>query len=100
MSEPRDSYTDVVRMTQSNLSDTSFGLAVSKIKGETVDLVQKTHRQVFRFRDCHFPFSTVPVPQDVQLVKAEIAKLGERGTTLKSECFLKCYRSIVVEIVA
>ena len=75
MSEPRDSYTDIVRMTQSNLSDTSFSLAVSKIKGETVDLVQKTHRHVFRFRDCHFPFSTVPVPHGIHLLKAEITNI-------------------------
>ena len=45
MSEPRQSYTDISRTKASNLSDTSFAAAVSKIQDETLESLRIDHVQ-------------------------------------------------------
>ena len=45
LSEPRQSYTDLSRVKASNLSDTSFAAAVSKIQDETLESLRNDHIQ-------------------------------------------------------
>ncbi|KAI0223454.1 hypothetical protein LSAT2_025358 [Lamellibrachia satsuma] len=45
MSEPRSSYPDIMPMRSSNFSDTSFAVAVSKIKDETLESLRDDHVQ-------------------------------------------------------
>ena len=45
MSEPRNSYPDIMPMRSSNFSDTSFAVAVSKIKDETLESLRDDHVQ-------------------------------------------------------